>query len=315
MALALVTTISISSCQTQDLALLNNGPTYIQNDGKVRTTRSNITGTRTVFEKVQEIICDHVNISPSQIQLGSIIRNDLGLDSLDFIEIIISVEEEFGISVPDEAIDDLITIEDLVFHINTNLSSHPEIFSKLVQTLENQINISKGQVDTYSNLNTDLGMDSLDLVELIIAVEDEFDVEIPNEAIENIVTVENLVDYIASQTESNTPIDPPDIPITPDPDPEQPVLVDIEDWIKETLSIKTGFPESMLTPSTRLTDDLGMDEWDIIDFKLEVESHFGILISDVSLERMLTIGDWITYLKNRSFDRPFGRPLVPSSSN
>lgn len=314
MALALVVTISISSCQTQDLVLLDNGPAYIKNDGKVRTTRSNITVTKTVFEKVQEIICDHVNISPSQIQLGSIIRNDLGLDSLDFIEIIMSVEEEFGISVPDEAIDDLITIEDLVFHINTNLSSHPAIFSKLIQILEDQINISKGQVDTYSNLNTDLGMDSLDLVELIIAVEDEFGIEIPDEAIENIVTVENLVDYIASQTESNTPIDPPDIPINPDldpdPDPEQPVSADIEDWIKETLSMKTGFPEFMITPSTRLIDDLGMNEWDIIDFKLEVESHFGILISDDRLERMLTIGDWITYIGNRSFDRS----LVPSSN-
>lgn len=310
MALALAVTISISSCQTQDLVLLNNGSTYIKNDEKVRTTRSNITITRTVFEKVQEIICDHANISPSQIQLGSIIRNDLGLDSLDFIEIIMSVEEEFGISVPDEAIDDLITIEDLVFHINTNLSSHPAIFSKLIRILEDQINISKGQVDTYSNLNTDLGMDSLDLVELIIAVEDEFDIEIPDEAIENIVTIENLIDYIASQTESNTPIDPPDIPITPNPDPEQPVSVDIEDWIKETLSLKTGFPEFMITSSTRLIDDLGMDEWDIIDFKLEVESYFGILISDDRLERMLTIGDWITYIGNRSFDRP----LVSSSN-
>ena len=201
MALALAATISMVSCQTQDYSTdltLNNEQEYIQDNSRVKATRSNITATRTVFEKVQAIICDHVDISPGQIQLSSIIRNDLGLDSLDFIEIIMSVEEELGISIPDEAIDSLITIEDLVVFINTNLSSHPAIFTKLLLILEEQINISKGQVDTYSNLNTDLGMDSLDLVELIMAVEEEYDIQIPDEDLKNIVTVENLVDYIAA---------------------------------------------------------------------------------------------------------------------
>ena len=116
MDLDLSATISMVSCQTQDYSTdltLNNEQEYIQDNSRVKATRSNITATRTVFEKVQAIICDHVDISPGQIQLSSIIRNDLGLDSLDFIEIIMSVEEELGISIPDEAIDSLITIEDL----------------------------------------------------------------------------------------------------------------------------------------------------------------------------------------------------------
>ncbi|WP_195499705.1 acyl carrier protein [Alistipes timonensis] len=323
MALALAATISMTSCQTQDYSTdltLNNGQEYIQDNSRVKATRSNITATRTVFKKVQAIICDHVNISPGQIQLGSIIRNDLGFDSLDFIEIIMSVEEEFGISIPDEAIDSLITIEDLVVFINTNLSSHPAIFTKLLLILEEQINISKGQVDTYSNLNTDLGMDSLDFFELIIAVEEEYDIQIPDEDLKNIVTAENLVVYIAAQIEQqqppvDPPVDPPIIdPVPPvDPpitDPDLPAdPTDIENWLKETLSMKTGTPTFMLTRSTRLIDDLEMDEVDILDFKLAVESHFGILIFDDRAAMLLTIGDWITYIESRAPGRPLSTVL------
>ena len=139
-----------------------------------------------------------------------------------------SVEEEFGISIPDEAIDSLITIEDLVVFINTNLSSHPAIFTKLLLILEEQINISKGQVDTYSNLNTDLGMDSLDFFELIIAVEEEYDIQIPDEDLKNIVTAENLVVYIAAQIEQQQPpVDPPvDPPIIDPVPPVDPPITD-----------------------------------------------------------------------------------------
>lgn len=322
MALALAATISMVSCQTQDYSTdltLNNEQEYIQDNSRVKATRSNITATRTVFEKVQAIICDHVDISPGQIQLSSIIRNDLGLDSLDFIEIIMSVEEELGISIPDEAIDSLITIEDLVVFINTNLSSHPAIFTKLLLILEEQINISKGQVDTYSNLNTDLGMDSLDLVELIMAVEEEYDIQIPDEDLKDIVTVENLVDYIAAQTEQQPPVNPPVNPpiIDPDPPVDPPITdpdlpadpTDIENWLKETLSMKTGTPKFMLTRSTRLIDDLEMDEVDILDFKLAVESHFRILIFDDRAAMLLTIGDWITYIENRAPSRPLSTVL------
>ena len=294
MALALAATISMVSCQTQDYSTdltLNNEQEYIQDNSRVKATRSNITATRTVFEKVQAIICDHVDISPGQIQLSSIIRNDLGLDSLDFIEIIMSVEEELGISIPDEAIDSLITIEDLVVFINTNLSSHPAIFTKLLLILEEQINISKGQ----------------------------YDIQIPDEDLKNIVTVENLVDYIAAQTEQQPPVNPPVNPpiIDPDPPVDPPITdpdlpadpTDIENWLKETLSMKTGTPKFMLTRSTRLIDDLEMDEVDILDFKLAVESHFRILIFDDRAAMLLTIGDWITYIENRAPSRPLSTVL------
>lgn len=311
MALALAATISMTSCRTQDYSTdfaLSNGQEYIQYNGRAKATRSSRAATRTVFAKIQAIICDQVVISPDQIRLGSIIRNDLGFDSLDFFEIIMAVEDEFGISIPDEAIDNLITIEDLVVYINTNLSSHPAIFTKLLLILEEQINISKGQIDTYSNLNTDLGMDSLDFFELIMAVEEEFDIQVSDEALETIVTAENLVNYIAAQTQPHPPVNPPvDPPVNPpitDPDPpvDPPAVnpADAEGRLKKILSDRTGTPVSMLTRGTNLKDDLEMDELDIIEFKIHVEAEFGILISDDRVQSLITIGDWITYIENRS---------------
>ncbi|MEL6162135.1 MAG: acyl carrier protein, partial [Cyanobacteria bacterium J06627_32] len=47
----------------------------------------------------------------------------------------------------------------------------------------------------------DLGADSLDTVELVMALEEEFDIEIPDEAAENISTVQSAVDYIKSKAE------------------------------------------------------------------------------------------------------------------
>lgn len=162
-------------------------------------------------------------------------------------------------------------------------------------------------------------MDSLDLVELIMAVEEEYDIQIPDEDLKNIVTVENLVDYIAAQTEQQPPVNPPVNPpiIDPDPPVDPPITdpdlpadpTDIENWLKETLSMKTGTPKFMLTRSTRLIDDLEMDEVDILDFKLAVESHFRILIFDDRAAMLLTIGDWITYIENRAPSRPLSTVL------
>lgn len=70
------------------------------------------------------------------------------------------------------------------------------IFERIKELLNDQLDISADIMTMDSNIATDLGADSLDVVELLIAIEDEFDVEIPDEEIENIKTVGDLVKYI-----------------------------------------------------------------------------------------------------------------------
>ncbi len=55
-------------------------------------------------------------------------------------------------------------------------------------------------IETSTVLRTDLGLNSFDFIELICAVEDEFDIEIPDKAIKDFVTVQDIIDYIELKT-------------------------------------------------------------------------------------------------------------------
>ncbi len=70
------------------------------------------------------------------------------------------------------------------------------IFERIKELLADQLDTSTDVMTMDSNIATDLGADSLDVVELLIAIEDEFEVEIPDEEIENIKTIGDLVKYI-----------------------------------------------------------------------------------------------------------------------
>ena len=71
-----------------------------------------------------------------------------------------------------------------------------EIFEKVKEIIVEQLNVSKDSVTKDASFIDDLGADSLDVVELIMALEEEFDMEIPDADAEKIVTVENVVEYI-----------------------------------------------------------------------------------------------------------------------
>ena len=73
-----------------------------------------------VFEKVREILCDQLDIDPDEVTLDTDIINDLGADSLDLVDFVMSLEDEFGISIPDEAIPQIKTIKDVVSFIEEN---------------------------------------------------------------------------------------------------------------------------------------------------------------------------------------------------
>ncbi|MBQ0083145.1 MAG: acyl carrier protein [Clostridiales bacterium] len=70
------------------------------------------------------------------------------------------------------------------------------IFERVKEILADQLDASTDDMTMESDIADDLGADSLDVVELLMAIEDEFDVEIPDEEIENIKTIGDLVKYI-----------------------------------------------------------------------------------------------------------------------
>ena len=70
---------------------------------------------------------------------------------------------------------------------------------KVKQIVTEQLGVDQGEVTTSAAVVDDLGADSLDRVELVMAFEEAFDIEIPDEDAEKIRTVQDAIDYIAKQ--------------------------------------------------------------------------------------------------------------------
>ena len=76
------------------------------------------------------------------------------------------------------------------------LMSQEEILQKVCSIVSEQLSVEAGEVKSDSNFQNDLGADSLDTVELVMALEEAFDIEIPDEAAEGIATVGDAVKFI-----------------------------------------------------------------------------------------------------------------------
>ena len=70
-----------------------------------------------IVEKVTEIIVEQLGVSADQVKPESKMIEDLGADSLDAVELVMAVEEEFGIEVPDEEAEKLISVGDIISHV------------------------------------------------------------------------------------------------------------------------------------------------------------------------------------------------------
>ena len=70
------------------------------------------------------------------------------------------------------------------------------IFDKVKELIADQLDVKADDITEASNIQDDLGADSLDVVDLVMALEDEFDVEIPEDQVENIKTVGDIVKFI-----------------------------------------------------------------------------------------------------------------------
>ncbi|MGM9970808.1 MAG: acyl carrier protein [Anaeroplasmataceae bacterium] len=73
-----------------------------------------------IFEKVKEIIVNELKVEADKVVPEATLKEDLGADSIDAVEVIMSLEDEFGISIDDEAAQNIKTVQDLVDYIEKN---------------------------------------------------------------------------------------------------------------------------------------------------------------------------------------------------
>lgn len=73
------------------------------------------------------------------------------------------------------------------------------MLEKMKEIIAGQLNIEAESIQAESNFKEDLNADSLDLFELVMALEDEYSVEIPSEELENLVTVQDVMDYLKAK--------------------------------------------------------------------------------------------------------------------
>ncbi|CDD16104.1 MAG: acyl carrier protein [Clostridia bacterium] len=74
--------------------------------------------------------------------------------------------------------------------------SSEEVFEKVKNVIIEQLGVAENNITMEASFIDDLGADSLDIVELIMALEEEFDIEIPDSDAEKVVTVGDVVEYI-----------------------------------------------------------------------------------------------------------------------
>lgn len=70
-----------------------------------------------VFDKVKEILVDQLDVDEDAVTMESSITDDLGADSLDVVDMVMSLEEEFDMEIPDEEIESMKTVGDIVKYI------------------------------------------------------------------------------------------------------------------------------------------------------------------------------------------------------
>lgn len=75
------------------------------------------------------------------------------------------------------------------------------IFEKVKNIIVDQLDVDEDKVTMSANIQDDLGADSLDIVDLVMSFEDEFDLEIPDDQVESIKTVGDVVKFIEEKTE------------------------------------------------------------------------------------------------------------------
>lgn len=75
-----------------------------------------------IFEQVKKILCDQLDLEEEQVNENSEVIDDLGADSLDIVDLVMTLEEEFDTEIPDEDIENLKTVGDIVKYIEDRVA-------------------------------------------------------------------------------------------------------------------------------------------------------------------------------------------------
>ncbi|MCQ2156852.1 MAG: acyl carrier protein [Bacteroidales bacterium] len=71
-----------------------------------------------MFDEVQKILAKQLRIDPSKVQLSSRIKEDLGADSLNILQLLMKIEDDYGIVIPDEKLAAFETVQDVVTYLD-----------------------------------------------------------------------------------------------------------------------------------------------------------------------------------------------------
>ena len=74
-----------------------------------------------IIEKLFDIVCNGLDLDADEISLDADLREDFDADSLDMVDIIMSCEDEFHVEIPDEVLDSLVLVKDVVDYIEKNM--------------------------------------------------------------------------------------------------------------------------------------------------------------------------------------------------
>ena len=93
----------------------NSGKTPIKADKQTKVEETDMSD---IAERVKKIVVDHLGVEVDKVTEAASFIDDLGADSLDTVELVMAFEEEFGVEIPDDAADSILTVGDAVKFIS-----------------------------------------------------------------------------------------------------------------------------------------------------------------------------------------------------
>ena len=75
-----------------------------------------------IAERVKKIVVEHLGVDETKVTEEASFVDDLGADSLDTVELVMAFEEEFGVEIPDDAAEKILTVKDAIDYIKSNAS-------------------------------------------------------------------------------------------------------------------------------------------------------------------------------------------------
>lgn len=74
-----------------------------------------------VFDKIKDIIVEQLDVEEDAVTMEASITDDLGADSLDVVDLVMSIEESFNVEIPDEEVENIKTVGDIVKYIENKV--------------------------------------------------------------------------------------------------------------------------------------------------------------------------------------------------